>query len=78
MREDGSKCSALLEERRAKVDKGCRVMRLNKKTGEIKLYSSIAEAAKFNARSAATLRRQIAEGFSPKSLYVFEIHGKEG
>lgn len=50
-----------------------RVMRRNTKTGETEIYDSIAEAAKFNARSAATLRRQIAEGFSPRYKYVFEI-----
>lgn len=57
---------------------GSCVAKMHKASGKlVEVYRSVTEAAKRNGRSTATLRRQIAEGFSPKSLYVFEIHGKE-
>lgn len=57
---------------------GSCVAKMHKASGKlVEVYRSVTEAAKRNGRSTATLQRQIAEGFSPKSLYVFEIHGKE-
>ena len=57
---------------------GSCVAKMHKASGKlVEVYRSVTEAAKRNGRSTATLRRQIAEGFSSKSLYVFEIHGKE-
>lgn len=57
---------------------GSCVAKMHKASGKlVEVYRSVTEAAKRNGRSTATLRRQITEGFSPKSLYVFEIHGKE-